>query len=108
MRAIFGFLGILVVLAIVGSLAKTQLKLFSGSSQSATRVMDASTGDVDAAARAARDPAARSGRMDPFPGAVAGEPLNVQQQSINIQGQVRDRLNQSLQKGADRSANSEQ
>lgn len=108
MKAIFGFVGILIVLAIVGSLAKTQLALFSGSSQSATRVMDASAGDVDAAAKAARDPAARSGRMDAFPGAVAAEPLNVQQQSVNIQSQVRDRVNQNLQQGADRSANSSQ
>lgn len=107
MKAIFGFLGILIVLAIVGSLAKTQLTLFSGSTQSATRVMDANV-DVDAAAKAARDPGSRTGRMDPFPGAVAAEPLNVQQQSINVQTQVRDRVNQNLQKGADRSANSAQ
>jgi hypothetical protein len=105
MKILFGLIGILIVLAIIGSLGKTQLRLFSGSSQSATRVMNPGT-DVDAAAKAARDPAMRGGRMDAFPGAAPAEPLNVQQQSINIQSQVRDQVNRNLQQGADRSANS--
>ena len=69
--------------------------------------MDANA-DVDAAAKAARDTSSRGGRMDVFPGAVPSEGLNVQQQSINIQGQVRDRVNQNLQKGVDRSNNAQQ
>lgn len=102
MKMIFGFVGILIVLAIVASLAKTQLKLFSGGAESATRVMDANS-DVDAAAKAALDSAARGGRLDTFPGAVPSERLNVQQQSTDIQNQVRDRVNQNLQKGVERS-----
>jgi len=104
MKILFGFIGILIVLAIIGNLSKTQLRLFSSSTESATRVMNPGA-DVDAAAEAARDPATRGGRMDAFPGAVPAEPLNVQQQSINIQSQVRDQVNRNLQKGADRSAN---
>ena len=107
MKMIFGFVGILLVLAIISSLGKTQLQLFSGGTQSATRVMDANA-DVDAAAKQARSVGDRGGRMDVFPGAVPSEGLNVQQQSINIQGQVRDRVNQNLQKGVDRSNNSTQ
>ena len=107
MKLIFGFIGVLVVLAILNSLSKTQLSLFSGSTQSATRVMDAGA-DVDGAAKAARDPTTRGGRMDVFPGAVPAEPLNVQQQSINVQNQVRDRVQQNLQQGVDRSNNSPQ
>jgi hypothetical protein len=109
LRAIFAFVGILIVVAIVGQLGKTQMQLFSGSSQSATRVMNTDpNADVDAAAKAARDPATRGGRMDVFPGAAPAEPLNVQQQSINIQNQVRDRVQQNLQQGVQRSNNAQQ
>jgi hypothetical protein len=98
MRMIFGFVGILIVLAIVASLAKTPFALFSGSSPSATRAMDAG-GDVDAAGTA-RNAATPAGRSD---GA-----LDLQRQSIDLQNQVRERVNQNLQKGVDRSADAAQ
>lgn len=107
MKIIFGFVGILLVLAIIGSLTKTQLQLLTGATQSATRVMDPNA-DPDAAAKRARDPAERGGRLDVFPGAVAADPMSIQQQTSNVKNDVRDRVNQNLQKGADRSNNAQQ
>jgi hypothetical protein len=90
MRMIFGVLSLLVVLAIVGSVAKKQLQ--------ALRL----TAPVTAAASAPGD---RAGRFDAFSGAVAADPnMTVPQQSQAIQKSMRDDVVRALEKGEDRSA----
>ena len=94
MKMIFGFVGILVVLAIVASLAKTQLKL-------AQRVVAvggaASWTPAMAITMPRRRPRvtrhARAAHRTRLSGAMAAERLNVQQQSIRIQNQVREAVN---------------
>ncbi len=80
MRAIFGVLSLVVVLAIVGSIAKKQL---SGSGLAGRAV---------AADRAASLPA----------GSVAPAAATVPQQSQALQQQARDRTVRALQQGAER------
>ena len=93
MRLVFGVLGLLIVLAIVGSLAKKQLQ--------AVRAIPSSLPSTSAAPAPARDGEPGS-RLDRFPGAVAADPggLTVPQQSQNLQQQIRQDVQQSLQQGA--------
>ena len=103
MRMIFGVLSLLVVLAIVGTLAKKQLQaLNSGTvktrmsdAASAAQVGGLTTGDRDGATLAI------PGGM---PGAVAADTsgLTVPQQAQNIQQQFKDNTTRALQQGADR------
>jgi type II secretory pathway pseudopilin PulG len=108
MRAIFGVLSLLIVLAIVGSIAKRQLQAFNGGV--VTRASNAAAeaqsetpipgGDRDGATLAI------PGGM---PGAVAADTsgMTVPQQSQNLQQQVRDRTVRALQQGVDRNARAE-
>jgi len=102
---IFGALSLLVVLAIVGSIAKKQLQALNGGVTTRTRaaVVEATgdsgprTGDRDGATLAI------PGGM---PGAVTADTndLTVPQQSRNIQEQVRNDTVRALQQGANRNA----
>ena len=78
MRIVFGVLSLLVVLAIVGSLVRTQLHALDGGA--ATRASAAA--------------------------GTAG--LTVPQQSQNIQQQFRDDTDRALQQGVDRNARAPQ
>ncbi|MEO8079837.1 MAG: hypothetical protein ABI641_04850 [Caldimonas sp.] len=105
MKYVFGLLSLVVVLAIVSSLMKTQLHALNGSS-----VTRASA----AAAAAAQDEPRAGGDRDGatyaipggVPGAVAGvsNALTVPQHSQNLQQLARDRTTQALQKGMARNA----
>ena len=82
LRIVFSVLGLLIVLAIVGSIAKNQLKAINTLPSPAA---------VSAAQGVAPEPAGgeRGGRLDAFPGAAAADPsLTVPQQAQNIQQQV--------------------
>lgn len=80
MRLIFGVMSLLVVLAIVGTLGKTQLEAVGLSGQAATRAAG-------------------------LPGvAPAAADATVPAQAKAIQNNVRDAVNASLQQGADRAA----
>jgi len=104
MRMIFGVVSLLVVLAIVGSLAKKQLQAFTdggvatrmGTAASAAGVEGFSGGDRGA------------GYAVPggVPGAVAADTggLTVPQQAQNIQQQFKDNAARAVQQGADRNA----
>jgi hypothetical protein len=108
MRAIFGVLSLLVVLAIIGSVAKKQLQAINGSVTTRPRAVatdaptdgDARTGDRDGATLAI------PGGM---PGAVAADPngLTVPQQARNLQDQFRTDTARALQQGANRNARAE-
>lgn len=95
MRIVFSVLGLLIVVAILGSVAKKQLQAVRALPQSAA-----------AAASAVAAPPPGGGRLDAFPGAVAADPsgLTVPQQSQNMQRQVAGQVQQQLQQGAARSA----
>ena len=66
MKAIFGILSLVIVLAIVGSLAKKQLQAVNGGL--ATRHSSAAS----AAAEMAADPGVRDGATHAIPGGMAG------------------------------------
>jgi len=90
MRAIFGVVSLLVVLAIVGSVAKKQLQ--------ALRLTPAPMAQASA-------PGDRAGRFDAFSGAVAADPnMTVPQQSQAIQQSIRTGVVNALEKGEQRSA----
>ena len=104
MRAIFGVLSLLIVLAIVGSLAKKQLgaigpsSVASRSAEAASQVR-AQTGEPDP--RAGSTVAIPGG----MPGAMAADVsgLSVPQQSKAMQDKIRDDTVRAMQQGADRS-----
>jgi len=99
MRIVFGFLGLMIVLAIIGSVAKKQLQAVRALPSVPTAIV---VPERDAAGVAAS--AREGGRLDAFPGAVAADPngLTVPQQSQNLQRQVANQVQQQLQKGAAR------
>jgi len=104
MRIVFGVLSLLVVLAIVGSLAKKQLQALNGSVTTRPRaaVVEATR---DAGAGGERD-GATLGVAGGMPGATAADTsgLTVPQQAQNIEQQVRNDTVRALQQGADRNA----
>ena len=100
MRIVFGFLGLMIVLAIIGSVAKKQLQAVRALPSMPTAVV---VPERDAAGVAASP--REGGRLDAFPGAVAADPgtgLTVPQQSQNLQRQVANQVQQQLQQGAAR------
>jgi hypothetical protein len=104
MRIVFGVLSLLVVLAIVGSLAKKQLQAVNGVS---TRMSSPALAEAqgDSAPPGTRD-GATIGIPGGMPGATAGDStgLAVPEQSRNIQQQFRDNTAAALQQGVDRNA----
>jgi hypothetical protein len=104
MRVVFGVLSLLVVLAIVGSLAKKQLQAVNGVStrMSSPAVVEA---ERDAATPGTRD-GATLGIPGGMPGATAADTsgLTVPEQSRNIQQQFGDNTAAALQQGVDRNA----
>lgn len=102
MKAIFGILSLVIVLAVVAGVAKKQLQAAGGSSSVVVRQNEA----VREAARQA-DPLAapaadRASRLDAFPGAAADANATVPQLSRSLQEQARDRTTQALQQGMQR------
>lgn len=98
MKAIFGFLAIVVVLAMVANLAQKNLKSATGSGGVATRHDEAvreaarQTGGADSGAR-----------LDAFPGAAGADPnATMPQVSQGMQQRAVDRTTQALQQGVQR------
>jgi len=105
MRIVFGVLSLLVVLAIVGSIAKKQLQALNGSVSTRPRAA------VVEATRDAEGGSERSGATLGLSGggalgatAADASGLTVPQQAQNIQQQVRQDTVRALQQGADRNA----
>ena len=98
MKAVFGILVLVVVLAVVGSLAKKQLQAIGGGE---------GAGRNDAAAKEsgafAPKPSDRGGAIA-LPGAVAVDPnaATVQQQSRDLQERARANTVRALEQGAQR------
>lgn len=100
LKVIFGFLGLLVVLAIVSSLAKTQLGAIGQIGQTATRLPDASAPAGDAGTGSMAGRAVGGARLDGFAATAGAEMPTAQQQIQGVQQSVRDRTADALQKGA--------
>ena len=108
MRLIFGVMSLLIVLAIVGTLAKTQLQAISVMGQTSTRaptdpaakaVTDAVMGRARDGAATVAVPGGMGGAADATPAVVEG---TVPMQSKQIQNNVLNSTNAALQKGAER------
>lgn len=98
MRIVFSVLGLLIVLAIIGSVAKKQLQ--------ALRTLPQTSTAAGASAAGTAPQGERGGRLDAFPGAVSADTsgLTVPQQSQTMQREVANQVQQQLQQGAARSA----
>jgi hypothetical protein len=104
LKAIFGFLGLLIALAVVASLMKTQLGALGQIGQSTTRVQSsATTTDAGSSTGSMAGKAVGGARLDAF-GATAGADMPSGQAAIQgVQNNVRDRTVDALQKGVERS-----
>ena len=104
-KAIFGVLGLLIALAIVSSLAKTQLGALGQIGQSTTRVHSPSGNDSSAADSNSGSVAGRAvggARLDGFGAAAGAEMPSAQQQIQGVQQSARDRTTEALQEGMQR------
>ena len=107
MRAIFGVLSLLIVLAIVGSLAKTQLQAVNGG------IVTRNASAASQAAAMAADPGSRDGATIAIPGGMPGamaadtNGLSVPDQARNMQQKMRDDTVRAMQKGMERNERSE-
>ena len=99
MKAIFGLLSLVIVLAVIGSIAKKQL---FGSGVADTSLSGRASAAERAAALAA-DPGATSRATPPAPSSAETVP----QQAKTLQQQARDRTAGALQQGADRNQRAE-
>lgn len=105
LRVIFGFLGLLIVLAIVSSLAKTQLGAIGQIGQTTTREQSPSGSDDAVAGGSAGGMAGRAvggARLDGFSATAGAEMPTAQQQIQGVQQSVRDRTADALQQGMQR------
>ena len=92
MRALFGILGLLLTLAIVGSLVRNQLK--------AVNPAPMAPATVGVGASSSGSAAERGGRLDSTPGAVAADPNATGSAGASpqsVQRQVADDVNRLMQ-----------
>ena len=105
MKAIFGILSLIIVLAIVGSIAKKQLQAVNGG-MSAQNAKAASEAGLPDSSR--RDPATVAVPRG-MPGAELADPngLTVRDDARSIQQKARDDTARALQQGAQRNRQAE-
>ena len=107
MRAIFGVLSLLIVLAIVGSIAKTQLQAVNGG------IVTRNASAASQAAALAAEPGSRDGATIAIPGGMPGamaadtNALSVPDQARNMQQKMRDDTVRAMQKGMERNDRAE-
>ena len=102
LKAIFGLLGLAVVLAIVGSLAKTQLGAIGQIGQTTARVLGPAGGDRAAADGSVAGRRVGGARPDGY-AAIAGTPLPTEQpQARAAQKSVFERQDDALQQSVQR------
>jgi len=100
-KAIFGLLGLLIALAIVSSLAKTQLGAIGQIGQKATRVLSLSGGD----GKTADDSVGRAvggARLDGFAATAGAEAPSAQKQVQGVQQSVIGRTNDAWRQSEER------
>ena len=105
-KAIFGVLGLLIVLAMVSSLAKTQLSAIGQIGQTTTRVHSPSGSDEAAASQGSTGSmagrAVSGARLDGFAATAGAEMPTAQQQIQGVQKSVVDRTNNAWQQSEQR------
>jgi hypothetical protein len=107
LRLIFGVMSLLIVLAIVGTLGKTQLEALGLSGRTGTRAADQGA-EVKAVSDAVLGRARDGGATIAVPGGVPGAtaaPIDGTLPAVSkgIQNNVREATNAALQQGANRS-----
>jgi hypothetical protein len=106
LKAIFGFLGLLIALAVIASLMKTQLGALGQLGQSTTRVQSSANSTDSSTSTSTGSMAGKAvggARLDAF-GATAGADMPSGQAALQgVQNNVRDRTVDALQKGVERS-----
>jgi hypothetical protein len=104
-KAIFGFLGLLIALAIFTSLAKTQLAAIGQMGQTAARVLSPSGGDdktADANVGRAAGRAVGGARLDGFAATAGADVPSAQQQSQGTQQSVIGRTDEAWRQSEQR------
>jgi hypothetical protein len=102
MKAIFGLMALVIVLAVVANLAKKNGVGVLGGSGVAARQAEAEA-EREAARQAGATAEARGGRLDRMPGAVAADPSTAAPQAAQgMQQRALERTNQALQQGMQR------
>ncbi len=105
-RAIFGFVGVLVALVVVGSLMKHPLGALGLIGPSTTRVHGPASGSAEASSGSVGSMAGRAvggTRLDGFAATAGAEMPSAQAQIQGVQQSVRDRTADALQQGVQRS-----
>jgi hypothetical protein len=105
LKAIFGIVGLLLALIIVGSLAKHQLRSLGQIGQTTPRVHGPAAQEASKTGGAAGSVAGRAvggARLDGFAATAGAEMPTAQQQIQGIQQSVRERTNNALEQGAQR------
>ena len=104
-KAIFGFLGLLIALAIFSSLAKTQLAAIGQMGQTAARVLSPSGGDgktADASVGRAAGRAVGGARLDGFAATAGADVPSAQQQLQGTQQSVIGRTDEAWRQSEQR------
>jgi hypothetical protein len=103
MKAIFGILSLVIVLAIVGSLAKKQLQAIGGGASTARNAAAVTQSGAFAPPAGDRD-GATLGIPGGMPGAIAADPNGptVAQQARSMQERARVNTERALQQGMQR------
>jgi hypothetical protein len=109
MRLIFGFMALLIVLAVIAKLSSTQLGVFGLTGSATTRAANQGA-DTKAVTDAVMGRARNGGATIAVPGDMGGmagaapavADVTVPMQAQSIQNNVRDQTNAALQKGVNR------
>jgi hypothetical protein len=107
LRAIFGVLGLLIVLAIVGSLAKNQLSALGQLGQTTTRVHSPTPPETSGNVGSMAGRAVGGARLDGFGATAGAEMPSAQAQIQGVQQSIRERTVDALQQGVQRSNNAQ-
>jgi hypothetical protein len=112
MRIIFGFVGLLIVLAIISHLSKTQLSVLgltgTATTRAASQGSEAQAVTNSVMGRAATGGAATVAVPGGMPGAEAAVvDTTIAGQSRSVQNNVLNQTNAAIQKGVDRNANAQ-
>jgi hypothetical protein len=102
LKAIFGFLGLLIVLSMVGSLMKHQLGALGQIGQITTRVQPPAGIDGAAAGGGVAGRAVGGQRLDGFAATAGAEVPTAQQQIQSVQKSVFAQQDEAMRKSVDR------
>lgn len=103
LKVIFGFLGLLIALAVVASLMKTQLGALGQLGKSTTRVHSSTPAADSGSTGSMAGKAVGGARLDGFAATAGADMPSAQAQIQGVQQDVRARTVDALQQGVERS-----